>query len=104
MVNNPPAKAGGSGWIPGSGRSPGGGNASPLQDSCLGNPMDRGAWRATVLVTGHTHVGRVVTRIKMWQFISSFSIMSPSPYFLLFFTYIPILATLRDAVFQGPLS
>ena len=34
--------------IPGSGRSPGGGNGNPLQDSCLGNPMEKGAWRATV--------------------------------------------------------
>ena len=33
---------------PGSGRSPGGGHGSPLQYSCLENPMDRGAWRATV--------------------------------------------------------
>ena len=32
------------GLIPGSGRSPGGGNSNPLQYSCLGNPMDRGAW------------------------------------------------------------
>ena len=32
---------------PESGRSPGGGNGSPLQYSCLGNPMGRGAWRAT---------------------------------------------------------
>ena len=34
--------------IPKSGRSSGGGNGSPLQYSCLGNPMDRGAWWATV--------------------------------------------------------
>ena len=34
--------------IPGLGRSPGEGNDSPLQDSCLENPMDRGAWWATV--------------------------------------------------------
>ena len=34
--------------IPGSGRSPGEGNGNRLQYSCLGNPMDRGAWRATV--------------------------------------------------------
>ena len=34
--------------IPDSGRSPGEGNGNPLQYSCLGNPMDRGAWRATV--------------------------------------------------------
>ena len=36
------------GWIPGSGRSPGEGNGSSLQYSCLENPMDRGAWWATV--------------------------------------------------------
>ena len=35
--------------IPGSGRSPAGGRGSPLQCSCLENPMDRGAWRATVI-------------------------------------------------------
>ena len=34
--------------IPGLGRSPGGGNGNPLQDSCLENPTDRGAWWATV--------------------------------------------------------
>ena len=34
--------------IPESGRSPGKGNGNPLQYSCLGNPTDRGAWRATV--------------------------------------------------------
>ena len=36
------------GSIPGSGRLPGEGNGNPLQYSCLGNPMDRGAWRAMV--------------------------------------------------------
>ena len=36
------------GSIPGLGGSPGGGHGNPLQYSCLGNPMDRGAWRATV--------------------------------------------------------
>ena len=36
------------GSIPGSGRSPGEENGNPLQYSCLGNPMDRGAWWATV--------------------------------------------------------
>ena len=50
-VNNPldkPGKAGEVGTIPGWGRSPGGENGSPLQSSCLENPMDRGAWRVTV--------------------------------------------------------
>ena len=36
------------GLIPGSGRSPGGGNGNPLQYSCLENPTDRGAWQVTV--------------------------------------------------------
>ena len=48
MVKNPPANAGDMGLIPGSGRSPGRGNGNSLQYSCLGNPMDREAWRATV--------------------------------------------------------
>ena len=50
-VKNLPANAGDvrdMGWIPGLGRSPGGGHGNPLQDSCLENPMDRGAWQATV--------------------------------------------------------
>ena len=40
--------AGDTGSIPGWGRSPGKGNGNPLQYSCLGNPMDRGAWWVTV--------------------------------------------------------
>ena len=51
VVKNPPAKAGDkgdAGSISGLERSPGGGYCNPLQYSCLENPMDRGAWRATV--------------------------------------------------------
>ena len=51
VVKNPPANAGDirdMGLIPGSGRSPGGRNAYPLQYSCLGNPIDRGDGRARV--------------------------------------------------------
>ena len=50
MVKNPPANAGDVrdlGSISGSGRSLGGGHGNQLQYSCLENPMDRGAWRAT---------------------------------------------------------
>ena len=36
------------GSMPGSGRSPGEGNGNPTQDSCLGNPMNRGTWQAIV--------------------------------------------------------
>ena len=50
-VNNSPASSGGAedaGFIPGLGRSPGEGNGNPLQYSCLGSLMDRGAWWAIV--------------------------------------------------------
>ena len=43
MVKNPPISAGDAGSIPGSGRSPGEENGNPLQYSCLGNPVGRGA-------------------------------------------------------------
>ena len=48
VVKNPSANAGDAGSIPGSKRSPGEGNGNPLQYSGLGNPIDRGAWQATV--------------------------------------------------------
>ena len=51
VVKNLPANTGDTrevGLIPGLGRSPGGGRGNLLQYSCLENPMDRGAWRATV--------------------------------------------------------
>ena len=52
LVKNLPTNAGDTrdvGSIPGMGRSPGGGHGNPLQYSCLENPMDRGAWKTTVL-------------------------------------------------------
>jgi len=51
MVKNLPANAGvakDAVSVPGSGRPPGGGHGNLLQYSCLENPMDRGAWQATV--------------------------------------------------------
>ena len=51
VVKDPPTNAGDvrdMGLIPESGSSPGERNGNPLQDSCLENPMDRGAWRSTV--------------------------------------------------------
>ena len=48
VVKNPPANAGDSSSTPGPGRSPGRGRGKLLQYSCLKNPLDRGAWRATV--------------------------------------------------------
>ena len=70
MVENPPANAraaGDMGSIPGSKRSPGGVNGNPLQYSCLGNPMDREACRATVnLVCNNTHALKCI--ILNWWF------------------------------------
>ena len=54
--------AGDWGLIPESGRSPGEGNGNPLQYSCLENPMDRGAWRATV-----HGVAKSQTRLSDWH-------------------------------------
>ena len=51
VVKNPPANAEDRrdmSSVSGSGRSPGAGHGNPLQYSCLDNPMDRGAWQATV--------------------------------------------------------
>ena len=48
QVKNLPANTGDTGLIPGSGRSPGEENGNSLQYYCLDNPMDRGAWWATV--------------------------------------------------------
>ena len=62
VLKHLPANAGDTGSLPGSGRSPGGGTGNPVQDSCLENPMDRGAWQDRVEgvteeldVTEHTH-------------------------------------------------
>ena len=48
VVKNLSGNTGDTGLVPGLGRTPGEGNGKPLQYSCLGNPMDRGAWWATV--------------------------------------------------------
>ena len=64
MVKNLPANEGDirdPGLIPGSRRSPGGGHGNPLQNSCLENPMYRGAWQA--IVHGIT---KTQTRLKQW--------------------------------------
>ena len=48
VVKNLPASSEDTGSLPGSGKSPGGGNEDPLQYCCPGNPIDRGALRDTV--------------------------------------------------------
>ena len=72
VVKNLPTDAGDAGSISGSGRFPGGGNGNPLQYSCLGNPMDRGVWWATVHahakesdMTEHTLLIKERIRVKM---------------------------------------
>ena len=55
VVDSPPANAGDMSSIPESGRSPGEGHGNPLQCSFLEDPMDRGAWWATVLGVAKRH-------------------------------------------------
>ena len=65
VVKNPLANAGDTGdmgSVPGSGRSSGGGNGNPLQYSCPGNPMDRGAWQAKV-----HWVAKSQTQLHDWE-------------------------------------
>ena len=81
VVKNQPVNAGDTrdvGSIPGSGRSPGIGNSNPLQYCCVENPMDRGAWWATVhriaksqtwLKQLNTHIYAVYMSIPISQFI-----------------------------------
>ena len=60
MVKNPPANtedARDTGSIPGSGRSPGGGNGNLLQDSCMKDSLDRGAWQVTVHGVAKSQIG-----------------------------------------------
>ena len=53
------------GSIPESGRSPGGGNGNPLQYFCLGNPMDRGRWWATVHWVTESHMTELAHSLMM---------------------------------------
>ena len=55
VLKNPPVNAGDMGSIPGMGGSPGEGNRNLLQYSCLGNPMDRGAWWVRVHGVAKSH-------------------------------------------------
>ena len=73
--------AGDPGSVAGSGRSPGEGNGNPLQYSCLGNPMDRGAWRATV--HGVTRVGHNLATKKKTKAKAITNVILHTPDFLL---------------------
>ena len=65
---NPPANAGDMGLIPGLGSYPGEGNGNPLWYSCLGNPMDRGAWWTTVhgVAKSQTQLSDWVCMHSLW--------------------------------------
>jgi len=78
--------AGDVGSIPGSGRSPGGGHGYPLQYSCLKNPMDRGAWQATVcgVTRSCTWLKRLNTHNPFWRRLQA--VIGP---FHLFLLYVP---------------
>ena len=69
VVKNLPANAGDPGSIPGSERSAGIGNGNPLQYSCLGNSMDRGAWQATVHGVARSQT-RLSTHTRFIYFIT----------------------------------
>ena len=74
VIKNPPANAGDArnvGLTPRSGRSPGVGNGNPFQYSCLGIPMDKGAWQAIIHVltwlSTHTHTHtHIYINIRCW--------------------------------------
>ena len=72
VVKNSLANTGDVRDIPGSGRSPGEGHGNPLQCSCLENPMDRGAWQATV-----SGVAKSRTCLKQLSTHTPFSIHAP---------------------------
>ena len=64
----PACNAGDPGSIPESGRSPGGGHGYPLRYSCLENPMNRGAWKATHRPRGRTESDTIwLIHVDVWQ-------------------------------------
>ena len=96
LVKNLPASAGDArdtGSIPGSGGSPGGGNGNLVQYSCLENPMDRGAWQATVhgaaksrtRLSTHAQCGNVNPNLLTYP--SPPSLLLTLSYFIFFFLH-----------------
>ena len=97
MVKGSVCSAEGTGSILGLGRSPGEGNGYPLQYSCLENPIDRGAWWATV---------HGVT--KSWAFLLNYHLLSNTSLNILLkistsLTTLPVCLTLLDSL-EHPMS
>ena len=93
MVKNSPANAGDtrdSGLIPGSVRSPGEGNGSPLQYSCLGSPTDKGAWQARVHGVAKT-LGKAnktnCIQFRQWRFTIIQLVLIPIYFFMIKWNY-----------------
>ena len=82
VVKNLPANVGDADSIPGSGKSPGKGNGNPLQYSCLGNPLGRGAWCATV-----HGVTKSQTRLSNWAW-NACLVMMVVKYCVAYFTVV----------------
>ena len=83
-VKNLPANAGDQGLIPGWGRAPGEGNSYPLQYSCLKNPMDRGAWQATVHGVAELYMTERLTLCTSLVLPRLFPFCPSFPFFLFF--------------------
>ena len=92
VIKNPSSNEGAirdTGSIPGSGRSPGGGHGNPLQYSCLGNLMDRGAWRALVhwVAKSWSWLKQLSYSWEDWVFFCLKSLLKPFPSLTGFFIH-----------------
>ena len=92
-------QTGGKFSILGSGKSPGGGNGNPLQDSCLGNPMDGGAWHSAVY-----GIVKSQTQVRNWKTTICSLQLSQYRYFTFFCQFIPMYFTLSIAMLRGIVS
>ena len=98
------------GWIPGLGRSPGGGSGNPLQYSCLENPVDRGAWLESlqtqrvghdgVTKHAHTHIlHTVILHLKIISFSMPMKLVSTlGMIFHKILTFSPYVHVLTDSL------
>ena len=102
VVKDPPANAGDrrdTGSFLGWGRSPGGGQGNPLQHSCLENPMDRGAWQATVHRVAKSQTQFSIHACTHMLFF--FALNSLPLFFSLLLNWIPELGSSAPKVFHS---